>query len=221
MITRQRSAIVFGATGLVGGYLLNTLLADPLYANVTAVVRRDIGQRHDKLKLLIADLQTINKVKHALTGDDVFCCLGTTRKKTPDLDAYYRIDHDYPVRAAELTKAMGASAFVLVSALGANVASRNFYLRMKGETECDVLAVGFERTHLFRPSLLMGSRNEKRWAEELGQGISMFINPLLINGLSKFRSIHIEPLARAMVRAAADDRAGVRIYYWKDIKRLG
>src|SRR5690606_22190537 len=111
-----KSAILFGATGLIGGHLLSELLDDPAYAVVIAVVRRDTGIKHAKLKQLFADYRSLADIKGQLVGNDVFCCLGTTKKKTPDLNEYYRIDHDYPLAAARYTKENGATSFLLVSA---------------------------------------------------------------------------------------------------------
>lgn len=219
-MTAQRSAIVFGATGLIGGHLLHELLDNPAYGRVIAVVRRDTGVKHEKLIQLFADFQSLDSIKDQLVADDVFCCLGTTRKKTPDLEAYYRVDHDYPVAAAALTKANGAKAFLLVSAIGADAASKNFYLRMKGAAERDVIAAEIPCTHIFRPSLLTGTRAEKRWLESFSQGLFRLINPLLINGLTKYRSIPAAWVAKAMSRVAGDVRSGVRIYYWRDIKQV-
>ena len=215
----QKSAIVFGATGLIGGHLLHELLDDPAYANVTAVVRRDIGIQHPKLKQLVADYLSIPEVGHQLIADDVFCCLGTTKKKTPDLEEYYRIDHDYPVAAARYTYQRGAKAFFLVSALGADERSGNFYLRMKGETERDIIGVGFERVHVFRPSLLMGTRRESRLMEQVARVCFELVNPLLISRLSKYRAIPAPWVARAMCRAAATEKEGLHVYYWADMKQ--
>ena len=218
MATRK-SAILFGSTGLIGGHLLSELLDSPAYAAVTAIVRRETGIRHPKLKQLVADYRSLADIKEQLVGDDVFCCLGTTRKKTPDLDQYYRIDHDYPVAAARYTKDNGASAFLLVSAVGANPESSNFYLRMKGETERDIIRLGFEQTHVFRPSLLTGNRQEKRGMESVGRAIFKLINPLLINALSKYRAIPATWVAKAMCRVTTTDEQGVHTYYWADIKK--
>ncbi len=216
----QKSAIVFGASGLIGSLLLQQLLEGSAYDTVTAVVRKDLGFQHPKLNLVIADLHSLAGVGDRLGGDDVFCCLGTTRKKTPDLDEYYRIDHDYPVAAATYAKANGAKAFFLVSAIGANPRSSNFYLRIKGETERDVKAVGMESTHIFRPSLLTGKRGEKRLMEDISERIFAVVNPLLIGGLRRYRSIPAASVAKAMYNAAQAGSTGNHIYYWDDIKRL-
>ncbi|HWK58962.1 MAG TPA: NAD(P)H-binding protein [Parapedobacter sp.] len=215
----QQSAILFGATGLIGGHLLQELLNSPAYAAVTIVVRRDTGVRHAKLSQLFADHQSLDNIREQLRGDHIFCCVGTTKKKTPDLDEYYRIDHDYPVAAAQYTKDNGASAFLLVSAVGANPASSNFYLRMKGETERDIIRLGFEQTHVFRPSLLTGDRREKRGMESLGSAIFKVINPLLINGLSKYKAIPAAWVSKALCRVAITGEQGVHTYHWADIKK--
>lgn len=216
----QKSAIIFGATGLIGGQLLRLLLDNPVYGKVIAVVRRDMGINHPKLTQLIADYQSINDVKEYLLADDVFCCLGTTRKKTPDMKAYYQVDHDYPLAAAKITKKNGAKAFVLVSAIGANPDSRNFYLRMKGEVERDIQAVGFEHLHVFRPSLLTGRRKEKRCLETASEILFSLVNPLLIAGLRRYRSIPAAAVAKAMDGAAQRQARGTFIYYWNTIKNL-
>ncbi|WP_257667359.1 oxidoreductase [Parapedobacter tibetensis] len=216
----QKSAIVFGATGLIGGHLLRYLLDRSTHSKVTAVVRRKVTFNHPKLHQVVADLQTLNEVGDLLVADDVFCCLGTTRKKTPDLNAYYQIDHDYPVAAAKLTKDNGAKAFFLVSSVGANTESSNFYLRIKGETERDVKAIGMEQNHIFRPSLLTGQRRGKRFLEEVSEGILAIVNPLLIGGLRRYRSIPAASVARAMSKAAKEAASGNHIYYWDDIKKL-
>ncbi|MFC3197218.1 oxidoreductase [Parapedobacter deserti] len=214
----QKSAIIFGATGLVGRHVLRELLNNPRYGKVTTVARRDMNIKHAKINQLIADFQTIEEIKDQLVADDVFCCLGTTRKKTPDLQEYYRIDHDYPVALARLTKANGAKALLVVSAVGADADSANFYLRMKGQMERDIVAVGLDRTHIFRPSLITGKRSEKRRSESLAKGLFTVIDPFLIGGLSKYRSVPAAWVAKAMNRAAEQEHGGVRVYYWKHIK---
>ena len=216
----QKSAILFGSTGLIGKHLLRILLDSPVYEKVTAVVRRDLDLNHPNLRILIADLQTINNYSTQLAADDVFCCLGTTRKKTPDSAEYYRIDHDYPVTAATLTKAAGAQTFLLVSAVGANTGSSNFYLRMKGETERDVSAVGFKSVHVFRPSLLAGKREESRWIEALSEGVLSVANPLLIGRWKKYRSIPAVRVAQAMYWAAQQHITGTHTYYGNEMRNL-
>lgn len=213
----RKSAILFGATGLIGGHLLRLLLDDPVYEKVIAVVRRDLDIKHPKLHQLIADLQSLEKIKRELIADDIFCCVGTTRKRTPDSTEYYRVDHDYPVAAAAITKEMGAKTFCLVSAAGANPKSSNFYLRTKGETERDIRTAGFKSLYLFRPSLLIGERKEQRWMESVPEKIFRLLDPLLIGRLKRYRSIPAASVALAMNKAAQRGAEGTHIYYWNHI----
>lgn len=219
-MTAKKSALVFGATGLIGGHILRELLDSTVYAEVAVVVRREMAIKHPKLKQLFADLQSVIEIKSHLVADDIFCCLGTTRKKTPNLREYYRIDHDYPVTAAMLTKEKGAQAFLLVSAVGANADSSNFYLRMKGETERDVSAVGFEKLHIFRPSLLTGQRKERRWMEKFSEGLLAVFNPLLMGGWKRYRSIPAATVARAMYQAAQTEIKGTHIYDGNEMRSI-
>lgn len=213
-----KTAVVFGATGLIGGHLLQRLLNDPEYHRVVVVARRNIGIKHPKIQLVIADLYSLAAVKKELVADCFFCCLGTTRKQTPDLGAYYEVDHDYPVAAAEIAKAVGAKTFVLISAVGANPESANFYIKMKGEAERDVIATGLARVCIFRPSLLIGRRKAPRLLERVSAVLMTVINPLLRGRLTRFRSIPAEQVARAMVAVSHRTDPGVIIYHWRDIK---
>ena len=219
-MTAQKSALVFGATGLIGRQLLRELLGSPEYGQVIVVTRRDMGIKHPKLMLLVADLQSLNNIKEQLVATDVFCCLGTTRKKTPNLQDYYRVNHDYPLRAATLAKENGAKGFLFVSAVGANAGSSNFYLRIKGETERDLAAVGYKKLHIFRPSLLTGRRNEARWVERLSEGLFSIVNPLLVGGWKRYRSIPATTVAHAMYRVAQQDRNGTHIYYGNEMRNI-
>jgi len=214
-----KSAVVFGATGLVGRHLLGCLLNDTAYSRIIVVTRKPIDIEHAKIQQVISDFNSIESVKDELVADCFFCCLGTTRRNTPDLDRYYEVDHDYPVWAAHTAKAAGAKTFVLVSAVGANPGSANFYIKMKGETERDVIAAGVERTYIFRPSLLTGHRDTPRVLERVASALMSAINPLLMGKLSRFRSIPAAQLANAMVASSHHTASGVIIYHWKEIKR--
>jgi len=213
-----RSAVVFGATGLIGGHLLQYLLKDPGYRRVTAVVRRPTGIQDSNFQEVISDFYTIRAVGDKLHGDVYFCCLGSTRKKTPRLGAYYRIDHDYPVAAAEIAKANAVQTFVLVSAIGANPNSRNFYMKTKGETERDVIKAGIPQTLIFRPSLLTGRRTENRMLERLASGVMALANPLLVGKMSRYRSVQARSVAGAMKKLSEQTFSGTATFYWRDIK---
>jgi uncharacterized protein YbjT (DUF2867 family) len=157
----MKSAIVFGASGFVGTHLLSGLLNRPDYGQVTAVVRKSLQITHPKLRTLIGDYCSLAGLQSEIAADEIFLALGTTRANSPKKAAYHQVDHDYPVLAARLAKAGGARSVFLVTAVGANPNSNFFYTRTKGETERDVVALNFEHTHSFRPSMIIGPINIK------------------------------------------------------------
>lgn len=218
---QTKKALVFGASGFIGSLLLEELFNNNLYDTVTVVVRKPLTITHVKLKTLIADYNTLTNVKQQLVGDDVFIALGTTRKNTPDEKLYYQVDHDYPVLAATLAKQNGAKQVCLVSAVGPSLDSKIFYIRTKAEAERDVTAIGFDQTHIFRPSMLMGNRtNEHRPMEKFFIGLFTIVNPLLVGSLKKFRGVQGRDVARAMIAAANTQSLKVNVYEWAEIRRL-
>jgi len=217
---KMKKAILFGASGFVGKYLLENLLLSDIYHEVTIVVRKPLNIQHPKLNIVLADYHSLAQNKEYLVGDDVFISLGTTKKKTPDEKEYYQIDHDYPVLAAQLTKANGATSVCLVSAVGANANSSIFYVKTKGEAERDVIAVDFEHTHIFRPSMIMGDREESRSLEKVFINLFAVINLLLVGGMNKYKGITAKDIAKAMFNAAQQPAEKVKVYHWKEMKGL-
>ncbi len=213
-------ALLFGATGAVGSKILEILLEDPYFDQVTAVTRKKLSVRHPKLQNLIGDLKSLPSLKRQLAGDEVLIALGTTRARTPDLKEYYAIDHDYPVEAARIAMENGATGLHLVSAVGADASSSMFYVRTKGECERDILALGYPRTNIFQPSMLLGERAESRPAEALFKMIWPLVDWTLIGRLKQYRGISNVDVARAMVAAAKAGRAGVKCYHWQDMMEL-
>ena len=216
----MKKALLFGASGFIGSQLLAMLLASADYDRVTIVVRRDPGLAHAKLVTLVGDLDALPALAERIDADDAFIALGTTKAKVPDQAAYYRIDHDYPVRAAAVAQARGATGVFLVSAVGANAGSSVFYLRTKGETERDVIALGIARTHVFRPSQLLGQREEDRPLERVSIAVWPVIDWLFVGGARKYRGIAGEDVARAMVSAASEGAMGTHVHEWADMKAL-
>ena len=158
----MKRAIVFGSSGFVGSHLLSGLLDSSAYEQVTVVVRKSLKLSHPKLRTMIGDYNSLAGLQSEITADEVFLALGTTRANSPGETEYYQVDHDYPVLAARIGKERGAKSVFLVTAVGANPDSKFFYLRTKGETERDVIALNFEHTYIFRPSVILGKRKEKR-----------------------------------------------------------
>jgi uncharacterized protein YbjT (DUF2867 family) len=194
-----RAALLVGATGLIGSFLLQRLLASERYASVVAWARRDIGKTHPKLKVEIADFEKLHERR--AEAEDVYCCLGTTIKQAGSQSAFRRVDYDYPVALAIAAAAGGAKRLLVVSALGANPDSTVFYNRVKGEMEEAVRAAGVPKTVFFRPSLLSGPRAQERRGEKIGLVIGNLLGPLL----GKYRPIHADIVAAAMLKVAAED----------------
>lgn len=213
----MKSAVLFGASGLVGSSLLTQLLDHPGYDRIIIVVRKPLPIKHSKLIMIIGDYAALPGLKDQIRADEVFITLGTTKKKTPDQNEYYRVDHDYPVLAASIAKENGARSVLLVSAIDANANSKIFYVRTKGKVEADIIALGFEHTYIFRPSMLVGDRQESRPAERLFIGLFAMINPLLTGSWKRYRSIKVKDLAAAMITAADDPTVKVKWYQWQDM----
>jgi uncharacterized protein YbjT (DUF2867 family) len=217
----MKTAIVFGSSGFVGSHLLSELLNNSDYGQVTAVGRKSLNITHPRLRTVIADYNSLADVKSEIAADEVFIALGTTRKNSPKEADYYQVDHDYPVLAARIAKANGAKSVFLVTAVGANPNSKVFYTRTKGETERDVIALNFEHAHIFRPSMILGNRKEKRSGMEAA--LVKFwsaLNPLLIWKADKYKGITAEDVAKAMVQSAKNQTEKLKIYHWREMHDL-
>ena len=215
-----KKAIVVGASGLIGSELLTLLLADKEYDRVVALVRKPLQLIHAKLDQIAIDFDKLNDYAHLINGDVLFCALGSTRTKTPDLAVYRRIDHDYPLEIAKIAVDQGITQYHLISSIGANKDSSNFYTKMKGETEEDIKASGLEGLVIYRPSLLTGDRKEKRFAEGLMQSLSKLINPLLVGSVKKYRSIEAKTVAAAMLKLSKTEVKGIYVYESDDIVKV-
>ena len=212
-------AVIVGASGLIGRNLVNTLLLSHDYSEVTSISRKKLPVHSSKLKQVIADFDDLEEYEHYITGHALFCCLGSTRNKTPDKKEYYKIDHDHPVKLAEIALKNGVEQYHLVSSIGADVNSSNFYLKMKGETEEDIKKVGLKALCIYRPSVLVGERTESRQMERLIIKFMLLISPLLLGSLRKYRAIHAKVVAKAMFKTSLKPREGVYIYSSEQIKR--
>lgn len=216
------TALIAGATGLVGRYLLDQLVGAPEYDRVVAVGRRPPEFEHPKLTEVVADFSALEHLPEPLRGDDAFCCLGTTMKKAGSREAFRAVDHGAVLAFAWAARRGGAKRFFLVSSMGANADSRFFYPRIKGETEQALRVMGFETLVLFQPSLLLGRTGEYRFGERLSAVGLALLRPVLIGRWRKFRAIHAATVARAMRRAACGHGArGVLTLQSDEIADLG
>lgn len=207
----MKTAIILGATGLTGSTLLQKLLKDDRYSKIKLFSRSPIGVKNDKIEEHLVDLFELEKYESEFTADEVFCCIGTTQAKTPDEDTYRRIDYGIPIEAARLAKKNNIGTFIVISALGADVESKFFYNRTKGEMERDVIAQNVPHTYIFQPSLIGGKREEKRPFEAAWKKVMTVGNHLLVGPLKKYRSIHPDTIADAMIYVANNKYAAVKI----------
>ena len=215
----EKTAIVLGATGLTGGILLMELLEDPRYGKVLVFSRSPLEVDHLKLEVHLGDLLSLSDFKSDFKADEVFCCIGTTRAKTPDKERYRAIDFGIPVSAARLCKENNIGTYLVISSLGADPGSSVFYSKVKGEMEEAVLQCDIGRTCILQPSLIGGQRDEKRQGEQLARKLFAFLDFMLIGPLKKYRSIPPEDIARAMIWLANNEYAGERIAS-DEIKKL-
>lgn len=216
----MKKAILFGASGFIGTFLLEELLNSVDYEQVTIVVRKPLNVNHPKLKMLLGDYKSLPDLSAVMVADEIFIALGTTLKNTPDKAEYYQVDHDYPVLASKMMKEKGASAVFIVSAIGADAKSKIAYLKTKGEMELDIILLDFEHTHIFRPSMLMGNRKEHRPFEKSFMKIWSVLGRVFIGRLNKYRGIEGKDVAKAMVHAAKHPSEKIKYYYWEEMHKI-
>lgn len=217
---QSRSALLVGATGLVGGHVLDALLAQPAYDRVVTLGRRPIEREHERLTHHVIDFDRLVDHADAMAVDDVYCCLGTTRAEAGSREAFRQVDLVYPVRIAELAQDRGARRYALVSALGASETSLFFYNRVKGEVETAVSALPYEAVHLFRPSLLTGERDDPRRGEQVAETVLDAASFLLRGPLRRLRPTPARAVAAAMIAATRHGASGVHVHEPEAIERL-
>ncbi|GAB2546485.1 NAD-dependent epimerase/dehydratase family protein [Rufibacter soli] len=205
-------ALIAGASGLVGGECLHLLLNSQRYNRVISIGRSTLPIRHPKLQQLVVDFNNLEKNRHSLMADDVYCCLGTTIKKAGSKDKFYQVDYTYVVKLAKLTASHFASQFLVVSSLGADAHSRIFYNRVKGEMEEAVKALPFTSVHIFQPSLLLGERQEFRLGEKFATSLMKGVGFIFNGPLRKYKGIPAKAVAKAMLEAAKQDGGGVLVH---------
>lgn len=211
--------ILLGATGLTGRHAAALFLADPRCSRLVAPSRRPTGLESPKLEPLPFD-PAASSLPQA-PGAAFVCCLGSTIRNAGTRERFRQIDHDLSLAYARAALAAGANRCVLVSSVGAGLGSPNFYLRVKGELETALSQLPFHSIDIFRPSLLLGERPDRRLAERIASPVTRAIAPLLLGPLSIYRPVHAATLAQALVRAALAEtpQPGQRIHHWKEIVR--
>lgn len=220
MSNTKYKALVLGSTGLIGNETLHLLLNNNKYEVLYAISRRELDIENEKLVNIIADFDTIDTKLKDVHIDHFYCCIGSTKSKTPIKADYYKIDLEYPEKVATILFQNGCNTICLVSSIGADTASNNFYLRLKGDVENVITNIGFESTHIFRPSLLLGARRDFRLLERIGQVIYPIVDTLFVGKLKDYKGIKASIVASAMINSALKNNKGVHTYQTQQIKEL-
>ncbi len=210
-MARFKTALILGATGLVGKALVRQLLDDPRYKQVTCLVRRPmpmavVAHEQKKVNWLVIDFDSLQDYEGYFKVDHVYCCLGTTIQKAGSQEAFRKVDFEYVHVAAQLARAQQCQSFVWVSSIGANAKSSNFYLRVKGELENAIMGMSqLKNAAAVRPSLLLGERHENRPLEEIAQTVAPVLGMFLIGPLKKYRPVSAVEVAHKMIRLQVFD----------------
>lgn len=219
---KAQTAVVLGATGFIGGYLVSELINDAAISTIRVLVRRKVTFTNAKVQVVVVDFENADQFKSAIgSGEVIFCCIGTTMKAVKGDKAKYRkIDFDIAVDAARYGKAAGFTQYLLVSSAGADAQSGNFYTLLKGEVEEAIKSVAYPSLQIFRPSFLLGQRQEFRLGEWLTKAFMKLAAPLFVGGLQPYRAIQGQVVAKAMANAAKQQHQGTSILIYPAITAL-
>jgi uncharacterized protein YbjT (DUF2867 family) len=218
MSLNKKTALVLGSTGLIGKELVKVLSEHDQYEKIHLLVRRPIEFKSDKCETHIVDFDHLDKYQELFQVTVVFCCLGTTIKKAKTKEAFKKVDYEYPVEAAKVAKENGVEKFLIVSAMGAASNSRIFYNRVKGELEESLRKLNLPSLQIFRPSLLLGNREEFRLGEKAAEKASGFLNFIMVGPLRPYRGIQAKKVAEAMAVIANSNKNGTTIYLSHEIE---
>ncbi len=216
----EKTAIILGASGLTGGLVLKKLLADDRYKTIKLFSRKSVGVASSKVIEFIGDILELENFKNDFTADEVYCCIGTTAKKTPNKELYKSIDFGIPVAAAKISEENNIDTFIIVSAIGANSKGSVFYNKTKGEMEEAVLERHISNTYILQPSIISGERNEVRSFEKIGIQIFNIIEPLLVGKLKKYRATNAKHIAESMIYLANTKTKQLQIISSNNIKEI-
>ena len=209
----SKTALIFGATGMIGTYLLEELLNDPDYDTVKAFVRKPLTLQHPRLKQIITDFHSLEVLQSEITGDALFCCLGTTIRNTPSKEGRRFVDKEIPSQLAAIAAGNKIPSFLVVSSIGASAAASNFYLHTKGEMEEEVSKKQISQIVFMHPSFLMGDRKEFRAAEGFFNVLMRLISPLMAGSLNKYKPVHGRKVAQTMIALAGKTTGISKVEY--------
>ncbi len=201
----MKTALLFGATGLIGSHLLNLLISNNNYSKIKVFVRSSIELNHQKIEIIQTDFNNLKNHKEEIKGDDCFFCIGTTKKNSPDKNEYKRVELEVPKQVAQIAKSNLVNSFVFVSSGYADPKSSGDYLKFKGLVEEELKRLNFSKLGIMRPSFLLGNRQEKRVGEKIGIFVFKLLSPLFLGPLKKMKPIHSATVAKAMVKIANEN----------------
>lgn len=208
----NKTALIFGSSGLVGSNIVAKLLNTVEYDRIKVFVRKPIKLIHPKLEQIITDFDHLEKVADQINGEDLFLCLGTTMAKAGSKESFYKVDFTYNVEVATIAKKNGVKQVLLISSMGADAKSWIYYSKVKGQVENAIAKMGFNIFAIIRPSLLLGDRQESRFGERLAMSLSKTFSGLFVGPLKKYKAIAAEDVAEAMIRIAQKYIPGKTIY---------
>jgi uncharacterized protein YbjT (DUF2867 family) len=194
-----KSALLFGASGLVGSHVLNQLISNNNYSKIKLFVRSSINISDPKIEIIQTDFNNLENHREDIKGDDCFFCIGTTKKNSPDKNEYKRVELEVPKQIAQIAKSNLVNSFVFISSGYADPKSSGDYLKFKGEVEEELKRLNFPKLGIMRPSFLLGDRKEKRIGEKIGIFVFKLLSPLFLGPLKKMKPIHSATVAKAMI----------------------
>ena len=201
----MKTALLFGATGLVGSHLLNLLIINNNYSKIKVFVRSSIELNDPKIEIIQTDFNNLKNHREDIKGDDCFFCIGTTKKNSPDKNEYKRVELEVPKHVAQIAKSNLVNSFVFVSSGYADPKSSGDYLKFKGLVEEELKRLNFSKLGIMRPSFLLGDRKEKRVGEKIGIFVFKILSPLFLGPLKKMKPIHSATVAKVMIKIANEN----------------
>jgi uncharacterized protein YbjT (DUF2867 family) len=200
-----KTALLFGASGLVGSHVLNQLISNNSYSKIKLFVRSSIDISDPKIEIIQTDFNNLENHREDIKGDDCFFCIGTTKQNSPDKSEYRRVELEVPKQIAQIAKSNSVNSFVFISSGYADPKSSGDYLKFKGEVEEELKRLNFPKLGIMRPSFLLGDRKEKRIGEKIGIFVFKLLSPLFLGPLKKMKPIHSATVAKAMIAITQND----------------
>ena len=205
----MKTALLFGASGLVGSHVLSQLIGNNNYSKIKLFVRSSIDISDPKIEIIQTDFNNLENHREEIKGDDCFFCIGTTKQNSPDKNEYRRVELEVPKQIAQIAKSNLVNSFVFVSSGYADPKSSGDYLKFKGEVEEELKRLNFPKLGIVRPSFLLGDRKEKRIGEKIGIFVFKLLSPLFLGPLKKMKPIHSAIVAKGMIAIIQNDSSQI------------